>query len=58
LEEKAGLLVWYGGLAFEVKPTQHGMVQFVAADFEIHLGTIDRAGVKIVESRHDFFAPL
>ncbi len=55
------LLTWNcrkGGLALQVEPAQHGMVQFVAADFEVHLGAIDGASVKILKSHHDFFAPL
>lgn len=31
------------------------MVQFVAADFEVHLGAVDGAGAKIVEPDDDFF---
>lgn len=41
-----------------METAQDGMVQFVAADFEIHLGAIDRAGAIIIESDDRFFPPL
>lgn len=42
----------------EVEAAEHGVVEFVATDFEIHFGAIDRAGAKIVEPDDDFFLTL
>lgn len=45
-------------LRLEVKTAQHGMVEFVPADFEIHFGAIDGPGAKIIEPEDDFFTSM
>lgn len=37
---------------------QHGVVQFMAADFEIHLRTIDGTRAEVIEPEHNFLPPL
>ncbi len=42
----------------EMELAQHGVMQFVAADFEIHFGTIDGTRAEIIKPQNDFFPSL
>ena len=42
----------------EVEVAEHGVVEFVATDFEIHFRAVDRLSAKIIESDDNFFPTL
>lgn len=42
----------------EVEVAEHGVMEFMATDFEIHFRAVDRLGTKIVESDDGLFASL
>ena len=37
---------------------KHGVVEFMATDFEIHFWTVDRLRTKIIEAKDDFLPAL
>jgi hypothetical protein len=43
---------------FKVETPQHGVVQLVPADFEVHFWAIDGPSAKIIEPDDHFFAPV